>query len=150
MAGDVLEQLLLAVAAPDEAKPVKLAFGVVERAFSLLPRLREGVAVLRHAPELFALFRAGFELLDLRAGVMEWSGGQRLLVDGLIIARCASLASGIAALATLESKGPMTPITSGSAISAAMFAAPTSGSWTPFTASSRALISMLNPSSTGC
>jgi hypothetical protein len=36
MAGDVPEQLLLAVAAPDETKTVKLAFGVVERAFSLL------------------------------------------------------------------------------------------------------------------
>src|SRR5215218_4041228 len=82
MAYDVVEQLLLAVAAPDETKPVELAFGVVERAFCLLPRLREGVAVLRRAVEFFALFRAGFELLDLRAGVMEWSGGERLLVDG--------------------------------------------------------------------
>src|SRR6266540_6769290 len=82
MAGDVPEQLLRAVAASDEAKPVELAFGVVERTFCLVPRLRERVAVLRHAPELFPLLRARFELLDLRAGAMEWSGGKRLLVDG--------------------------------------------------------------------
>src|SRR2546428_1406993 len=75
---------------------------------------------------------------------------QRLLTAGLIRARWAVLAIGISARATVESNGPITPITSGSAASARMLLAPFSGSCLPATASSFAATWTVNPSMVGC
>jgi len=71
-----------ASSAADEAGPVEFALCVAERAFGLLPRPGHRESLLLEGPEQCPQFRGRSELFDLGAGVVEWSGRERLLVDG--------------------------------------------------------------------
>src|SRR5438128_5713784 len=73
-----------------------------------------------------------------------------LVLAGLICARCARLLIGISARATLELKGPTTPMTVESLTNCCMFCAPFCGSCTPLTASSRLETWMVKPSTVVC
>ena len=81
-AGDVSEKFLSGLSATERAEPLEFAFGVVECAFCLLPRFRGCEPLLFEQAEPGAEFGGGFELFDFCAGVVERSGGERLLVEG--------------------------------------------------------------------